>query len=97
MQFTYSIVYILYILLHLVNEENKRGPQPAGTIPVTLDISGMYTNVPWEEGMRAFEEAMNEREDQKVPTYFLVKLLKLVLSSNIFIFDSELSICPNPP
>ena len=40
--------------------------------------------------MRAFEEAMNEREDQRVPTYFLVKLLKLVLSSNIFIFDSEL-------
>ena len=37
-------------LLSSISEENDAGPQPHGTIPVTLDISGMYTNVPWQEG-----------------------------------------------
>ena len=47
--------------LHNIAEENSHGPQPPGTIPVTLDISGMYTNVPWTEGLTAFREAMDKR------------------------------------
>ena len=34
-------------LLQIVSEENAAGPQQPGTIPVTLDISGMYNNVPF--------------------------------------------------
>ena len=56
----------------IIQEENNRGPQPPGTIPVTLDISGMYTNVPLEEGLISFETAMNMREDQTIPTEYLV-------------------------
>ena len=45
-------------LLEIIQEENKRGPQPPGIIPVTLDISSMYTNVPLEEGLTLSDMAL---------------------------------------
>ena len=54
--------------LQIISEQNECGPQPPGTIPVTLDISGMYNNVPWTDGMTALEEAMDRRENQAIPT-----------------------------
>ena len=45
-------------LLEIIQEENRRGPQPPGTVPVTLDVKGMYNNVPMEQGLKAFQEAM---------------------------------------
>ena len=77
-------------LLQIVSEENAAGPQPPGTIPVTLDISGMYSNVPWTDGMTAFEEAMDKRDHQDIPTSFLMSLVMLVLSCNLFVFDGIL-------
>ena len=73
--------------LEMINEENIRGPQDSDTIPVTLDIVGMYTNVPVDQGLLAFETAMNKRRDQTVPTDFLVRLMEFVCTSNIFEFD----------
>jgi len=58
--------------------------------PVTLDIIGMYTNVPYEEGLQAFAKLMEQRENKEVPTWFLVKLMKFVAESSIFVFDTEL-------
>ena len=81
-------------LLAQIEEINKDGPQPAETIPVTMDISGMYTNIPWDQGMLAFEEAMNKRENQDVPTNFLISLLTLLLSCNLFTFNGNLFLQP---
>ena len=77
-------------LLHLVEGVNEQGPQPHGAIPVTMDISGMYTNIPWDQGILAFEEAMDARDDTTVPTSFLITLLMLVLSCNVFTFNGVL-------
>ena len=71
-----------------VRGECYRSSAP-GTIPVTLDISGMYSNEPWTDGMTAFEEAMNKRDKQNIPTSFLLSLVMLVLSCNFF-FDGVL-------
>ena len=73
-----------------IAEENSEGPQPNGTIPVTLDISGMYTNVPWTQGLAAFRESMESRDTKSVSTEFLLGLLMLVLSCNVFLFDGLL-------
>ena len=69
-----------------MEEEKSWGPQSEGTIPVTMDISGMYTNIPWQEGMDAFNEAMKQRVCKAVPTVFFITLLRLVLSYNLFTF-----------
>ena len=60
---------------------------------MTMDISGMYTNIPWDQGILAFEEAMDARDDTTVPTSFFSTLLMLVLSCNVFTFNGILFFC----
>ena len=49
----------------------------------------MYSNIPIEEGLEAFREELETRNDKSVPTEFYIKLLKIVLESNIFEFNRE--------
>ena len=49
----------------------------------------MYSNIPIDEGIEAFKEELDKRTNKSVPTEFFVKLLKLVLESNIFEFNRE--------
>ena len=49
----------------------------------------MYTNIPIQEGLYAFREELDNREDKTIPTDYYIKLLELVLKSNIFEFDRE--------
>lgn len=76
-------------MLRDFEKENERGPQPPGTIPVTLDVTSLYTNIPLGQGIEIFEAYLDTREDKKVPTSFLIKLLQLVLTCNILVFDSK--------
>ena len=52
----------------------------------------MYTNVPVEEGLKAFAKSMERREDKSVPTWFLVKMMRFIAESSVFVFDSQLFI-----
>ena len=80
-------------LLRIFQEENLRGPQPPGAFPVTVDVKALYTNIPAEGedgGLRAFAHALDNRTDQRIPTSFLMELLKLVLQGNYFEFNEKL-------
>ena len=46
-----------------LKEENRKGPQPDNAILVTADVVGLYSNIPQEEGMRVFREALNSRPE----------------------------------
>ena len=77
--------------LRLLEAEVNTGDLlPANTILATIDVCGLYTNIPIEEGLDAVQEALEERESKKISTEFLVRLLEMVLKSNIFEFNSEL-------
>ena len=65
-------------------------PLPPGAIPVTMDVTALYPSVPQEEGLESFERAMEKRPDKSVPSSFLVKLMRLVLKMNSFIWDKKL-------
>ena len=72
--------------------ENTKGPQPAQCIPVTADVSALYSNIPLKEGMQKFQEALDNprlRPQPKLPTTFLMTLLSFVLMFNVFIFDGQ--------
>ena len=74
-------------------EELKTEPIPDSAIPVTIDVVGLYSNIPQEEARQRMEEALETRPEcqkQKVPTKFLITLLHLVLSLNIFTFNENL-------
>ena len=61
-------------------------------ILVSIDVSGLYTNIPQPEGLDAVGDALEDREDKRIPSDFIVKLVELVLKNNIFEFISELFI-----
>ena len=58
----------------------------------------LYTNIPTSGengGKQAFEKALNTRtleEKSKIPTWYLMELLDLVLNGNIFEFNNKLYI-----
>jgi hypothetical protein len=71
-------------------EELNKNDLPPGAFPVSIDVVGLYSNIPIEEGIDCFEEALNKRKDQTVKTSLLTKLLTLVLKLNIFEFGTQL-------
>ena len=39
---------------------------------VTIDVSSLYTNIDQTEGLEAVKEALEERNEKKVPTNFII-------------------------
>ena len=76
-------------ILRYFEKINEEETLPENAKPVSIDIKSMYSNIPIEEGLEAFKEELDKREDKTIPTEFILKLLKLVLESNIFEFDRE--------
>ena len=66
------------------------GNLPDNSILVSIDVSALYTNIPQEEGLEEVREALKEREKPEIPTDFLLKLVEIILGSNIFEFNSKL-------
>ena len=50
----------------------------------TVDVVGLYPNIPHEEGLMAVKEALEKRLDKTVSTQSLIELTELVLKNNIF-------------
>ena len=64
----------------------------AQCIPVTADVTALYSNIPLKEGLEKFKEALDNpqlRPQPKLPTTFLMTLFSFVLLFNIFIFNNQ--------
>ena len=57
---------------------------PEDTILCTIDVVGLYPNIPHEDGLVAMRKALDEREDKTVSTDSLIELTECVLKNNIF-------------
>ena len=76
-------------LLRYFEQLNENESLPANCKPIALDLKSMYSNIPTEEGIEAFRQELDKRVDKTIPTNFLIKLLRLVLESNVFEFNRE--------
>ena len=76
-------------LLRKINEINENDTLPNDAKPISIDIRSVYSNIPLQEGLDAFEEALESRTDKSIPTEFVMNLVKLVMSKNIFVFDNQ--------
>ena len=76
--------------LRKIEKLNQEQEIPDNAILATIDISAAFTNIPQDEGAQAVSECLNERENKKVTTEFIVRLLEIIHSYNIFEFNSEL-------
>ena len=59
-----------------------------GDILVTVDVSGLYTNIPQDAGIEACRNLLDQHSSDKDKNAFIIKLLELVLRNNIIEFDS---------
>ena len=75
--------------LRKIEKINQEGRLPTNALLVTLEITGLFTNIPQDKASQAAGEALGERENKSVPTAFLVRLLDLIQKNNIFQFNSE--------
>ena len=73
--------------IEIVNEGQKL---PKNALLVTVDVTGLFTNIPQDEGAQTVGEDLDERDVKSVPTQFIVRILELIQENNIFEFNSEL-------
>ena len=59
-------------------------PLPENAILVTMDVAGLYPNIPHDGGLQAVENALKRRTDKSVSTSSLLELTELALKNNYF-------------
>ena len=57
---------------------------PDDPIFCTIDVVGLYPNIPHEEGLEAIGVALDSREDKRVSTESILELAQCVLKNNYF-------------
>ena len=65
------------------------GQLPEGTILRTIDVVGLYPNIPHDEGLAFLKYFLDSRVDKQVTTDTLIELAELLLKNNIFEFSNK--------
>ena len=71
-----------------INKSRKLGKIPENAILITADVVGLLSSIPHNFRLRALKEALDKREQNKIPTRELVQMVEFVLKNNFFEFDS---------
>ena len=72
--------------LRVIDKINKGKKLPPNALLVSADVTNAYHNIPQEDGSDCLKEVLEKREDQTIPSDFIVKLMNLVQQYNIFEF-----------
>ena len=62
---------------------------PDHIILCTVDVVGLYPNIPHEEGLSAFREQLDNRMEKYISSDTLCDLTKVVIKKNIFKFGQK--------
>ena len=62
---------------------------PKDFLLCTVDVVGLYPNIPHDEGLEALRSALDSRKDQSISTESLLELAECVLKNNIFDFNGH--------
>ena len=62
---------------------------PEGAILCTINVVGLYPNIPHEEGLASLRRFLDVRTEKKVTTETLVELAESVLKNNIYQFNEK--------
>ena len=66
------------------------GNIPPNAILVTADVVGLYPSIPYDAGLKALYEKLEERTEKKIPSVNLVEMADFVLKNNFFEFDTKI-------
>ena len=59
-------------------------PLPEDIVLCTIDVVGLYSNIPHEDGLVGMRKALDVLEDKTVLTDSLIELVECVLKNNTF-------------
>ena len=74
---------------NFLNRLATLGTLPPGCILVTPDVSSLYTNIPHDEGMEAYRQALDTRQSPDPPTSYLIRMMEQILTLNNFSFNGN--------
>ena len=74
---------------HFLRMIKSLGQLPEGAILCTIDVVGLYSNIPHEEGLASLRKFLDARAEKKVTTETLLELAEIVLKNNIFQFNEK--------
>ena len=77
------------ILVGICRFSVAMGQLPPETLLVSMDVTSLYTNKPYEDGIKACEEVWEARDVKDPPTQIQINLLTLVLKCNNFEFNGK--------
>ena len=60
-----------------------------GSILCTMDVVGLYPNIPHEEGLSALRKRLETRKEKYVSTDTIIDLTELLFKNNIFTFGKK--------
>ena len=63
---------------------------PQDSIFCTIDVVGLYPNIPHEDGLQALRKSLDARVNPEVSTATLMELDELVLKNNYFTHNDEI-------
>ena len=65
------------------------GQLPEGAILCTIDVIGLYPNIPHDKGLASLRKFLDASTEKKVTTETLLELAGIVLKNNIFQFNEK--------
>ena len=74
---------------HFLKKIKELGQLPEGAILCTIDVVGLFPNIPHDEGLAFLKDFLDSRVDKQVTTDTLIELTELVLKNNIFEFSDK--------
>ena len=66
------------------------GNIPSNAMEVTADFVGLYLSIPYDAGLQALYEKLEERIDKKIPPTDLVGMAEFILKNNFFEFETKI-------
>ena len=74
---------------HFLIKIKKLGSLPDGAILCTMDVVGLYPNIPHGEGLNSLRRYLETRDNKQISSDTLTELAEVVLKNNIFEFDEK--------
>ena len=72
---------------HFLSKLKSLGKLPQGAILCTIDVVGLYPNIPHSEGLNSLRRFLELRDNKQISSDTLIELAEIVLKSNFFEFD----------
>ena len=75
---------------HFLSKLKSLGKLPQGAILCTIDVVGLYPNIPHSEGLNSLRRSLELRDNEQISNDTLTELAEIVLKNNLFEFDQKI-------